>query len=180
MISSAKKILLVVSGSVSAFKALLIVSELSKAGHLVRCVLTRGGSQFLTPLAIESLSHEPVFQDEFKAGELYSHLELPKWADLILYCPASASLISRLAQGAGSDLASLIFLADNLKTPTFLAPAMNSNMFEHPLVKKNLQVLQDLGVHIIGPEEGILACGDIGVGRMSEPVDILKYMEEYL
>lgn len=177
---SKKKILLVISGSVSAFKSLSIVSELTKSGHIVRCILTRGGSHFLTPLAIESLSHQPVFQDEFKAGELYSHLDLPKWADLILYCPASANIISRLAQGAGSDLASLIFLADNLKTPTILAPAMNSNMFEHPLVKKNLQVLQDLGVHIIGPEAGLLACGECGLGRMSEPHEILEFMEEFL
>jgi len=177
---SQKNILVVISGSIAAFKSLEIVSDLTKRGHCVRSVLTRGGERFITPLSLEALSHQPVYRDEFESGEIYSHLELPAWADVILYGPASANLIGRLALGLGSDLASLVFLADRLQTPTLLAPAMNSNMYQHPLVQKNLKILEELGVGIIGPAEGDLACGERGPGRMSEPAQILEILEEYL
>ncbi|MBT3786116.1 hypothetical protein HOF92_14170 [bacterium] len=175
-----KKILLIISGSIAAVKSLELVSEVRKMGHEIRCVLTPGGEKFVTPLSLEALSHQKVLRDEFEEGQLYEHLDLPKWADLILYCPASANLISRLAQGLGSDLASLVFLADNLKTPTLLFPAMNSNMFQHPLVQKNLNVLRECSVKIVGPAEGILACGEEGPGRLLEVSQILDEIAEFL
>lgn len=178
--SRSKKILLCISGSISAYKAASLASALKKMGHKVKTVATESALKFIGAAALEGITGEPVLTDMFNPGYEIPHINLPDWADLIVLYPASAATLARLRIGLAEDLLSAIFLSNNFRKPYWICPAMNINMLEHPAVQENLKVLEQWGARIIDPDEGILACGTVGKGRAPEPVKLAKIIEEAL
>ena len=175
-----KKILLVICGGISAYKSLEIIRLLKKRGATVKSILTKSAKEFVTPLSVASLSQEKVYDDLFShenESEM-DHISLSRWSDLILVAPATANTISKLSTGSSDDLASTVILASN--KDVFLVPAMNVRMWEHPSTKENLQKLRTFGYTIIGPEIGDMACGEYGEGKMTEPLNIINYLDNYL
>ena len=175
-----KKILLVICGGISAYKSLEIIRLLKKRGATVKSILTKSAKEFVTPLSVASLSQEKVYDDLFShenESEM-DHISLSRWSDLILVAPATANTISKLSTGSSDDLASTVILASN--KDVFLVPAMNVRMWEHPSTKENLQKLRTFGCTIIGPEIGDMACGEYGEGKMTEPLNIINYLDNYL
>jgi phosphopantothenoylcysteine decarboxylase/phosphopantothenate--cysteine ligase len=172
-----RRILLVVSGGIAAYKAPELVRALVKNGHTVRCVLTEAAKQFVAPLALQAVSTEPVRSALFDLGEesRIGHIELADWAELAVVAPATADLLAKLAHGLADDLASTVLLAT--RAPLLVAPAMNVNMWSHPATQANLTTLRTRGVRFVGPEAGELACGWEGLGRMSEPAAIAAQIE---
>lgn len=169
---SNKRILLGITGGIAAYKSAELVRSLKKAGADVRVVMTNGAKEFITPLTLQALSGNPVhhtlLDPEAEAG--MGHIELAKWADLLLIAPASANFIARFAQGLGDDLLTTIGLAT--EAPLALAPAMNQAMWRDGTTQANIKRLQDIkgsNLHLFGPEDGTQACGDVGPGRMQEP-----------
>ncbi len=175
-----KKILLQVSGSIAAFKSVALTSMLVKEGFEVRVILSDGANQFVGPASFEGLTGNPVYFGNFEPGKMMAHIDLERWADLILLYPASAHSIAMLATGSGQTLLGAVFLAHEFKKPYLLAPAMNQAMWKHPALKTNLETLQSWGVKILPPTEGTLACGETGDGRLIEPADALKVIQEQL
>ncbi|HUX78766.1 MAG TPA: bifunctional phosphopantothenoylcysteine decarboxylase/phosphopantothenate--cysteine ligase CoaBC, partial [Alphaproteobacteria bacterium] len=173
-------VLLIISGSIAAYKGLEIIRLLRRKNISVKVVLTSGGAQFITPLSCAALSGEPVHSDLFSLTEEteMGHIRLAREADLVVVAPASADLIAKTAQGRADDLASAILLTT--KAPLFMAPAMNVEMWQHPATQANVTLLQKRGVAFMGPEEGELACGEIGYGKMSEPDFICAAISEKL
>ena len=171
---AAKSVLLIVGGGIAAYKALELVRLLVKSGIAVRPVLTRAGAEFVTPLSLAALAGEAVRQDLFSLDDEHKmgHIELSRAADLIVVVPATADFIAKAANGHASDLATTVLLATD--TPVLMAPAMNVRMWSHPATQRNLAVLKSDGVQMIGPDEGVMACGEFGPGRMAEPEAILK------
>ncbi len=167
-----KRIVLGVTGGIAAYKSAELVRLLKKAGADVHVVMTRGGREFITPLTLQALSGNPVHTDllDPAAEAAMGHIELARWADLVLVAPATADCIARLATGQADDLLTTLCLATN--APIALAPAMNQAMYRDPATQANLATLRARGVHLFGPAEGAQACGDTGPGRMLEPVDI--------
>ena len=175
-----KKILLIICGGIAAYKSLELIRILKKRGALVKTVLTKSGSEFITPLSIASLSQEKVYTNLFEVtnkSEL-DHISLSRWADIVLIAPATANIISKLSYGLSDDLASTIALASNKKI--FIAPAMNVRMWEHQSTKENISKIKEFGYQIIGPEIGDMACGEYGEGKMTEPENIISFLENYL
>ena len=175
-----KKILMIICGGIAAYKSLETIRILKKSGCKIKTILTKSSKEFVTPLSIASLSKGKVYDDLFSIeneSEM-DHIALSRWADLILVEPATANTISKLAKGSSEDLASTVILASN--KPIFLVPAMNIRMWEHPSTKKNLDVLKNYSYKIIGPEIGEMACGEYGEGKMTEPVDIVNRINDYL
>lgn len=168
-----KKILLIISGGIAAYKALELIRLIGKAGGTVTTILTRGGAQFITPLSAGALSGQPVYTDLFslKDETEMGHIRLSREADLIVVAPASASLMARMAHGLADDLASTVLLATD--KPVLIAPAMNPAMWENPATQANLPLLNKRGIELIGPGTGDTACGETGVGRMAEPEEIM-------
>ena len=175
-----KKILLVICGGISAYKSLEIIRLLKKRGATVKSILTKSAKEFVTPLSVASLSQGKVYDDLFShenESEM-DHISLSRWSDLILVAPTTANTISKLSTGSSDDLASTVILASN--KDVFLVPAMNVRMWEHPSTKENLQKLRTFGYTIIGPEIGDMACGEYGEGKMTEPLNIINYLDNYL
>jgi phosphopantothenoylcysteine decarboxylase len=174
------RILLGVCGSIAAYRAADLASQLTKAGHQVTCILTRGASQFITPLTLQTLSRHPVIEDLFaeKDGWQPGHIQLADQADLLLIAPASANVLAALAGGFAHDALSAIALAT--RAPILLAPAMNGNMWTHPATRRNVDTLKTWGARFVSPAEGLLACGYEGVGRLAELADILAAVESLL
>ena len=174
-----KKILLIICGGISAYKSLEIVRSLKKSGVKIKTILTKNAKKFVTPLSVVSLSQEKVYDDLFssKSEAEMDHISLSRWADVILVAPATANTISKLSTGSSDDLASAVMLAAD--KDIFLTPAMNVRMWEHPLTKENLNKLKNFGYKIIGPEIGDMACGEFGEGKMTEPDEIIKQIENY-
>ena len=172
-----RRILLIVSGGIAAYKAPELVRALVKNGNAVRCVTTPAASQFVAPLALQAVSGEPVRSALFDLGEesRIGHIELADWAELVVIAPATADLLAKAAHGLADDLASTLLLAT--RAPVLAAPAMNVNMWSHAATQATLATLRARGVHFIGPEAGELACGWEGVGRMSEPSAIAAQVE---
>ena len=173
--SSGKTILLGVTGSIAAFKAADIASQLVKLGHQVNVIMTDESQEFITPLTLQTLSRQPVItrlsdeEDSWQPG----HIQLADSADLLLIAPATANVIAKLAHGLADDALSSIALA--VRAPVLIAPAMNGNMWQHVATQNNVQTLTDRGVQFIGPEkEGMLACGYEGVGRLVPVEDIVS------
>ena len=169
-----KKILLIISGGISAYKSLEIIRLLKKRGATVKSILTKSAKEFVTPLSVASLSQEKVYDNLFShenESEM-DHISLSRWSDLILVAPATANTISKLSTGSSDDLASTVILASDKEV--FLVPAMNVRMWEHPSTKENLQKLKSIGYQIIGPEIGDMACGEYGEGKMTEPMNIIN------
>ncbi len=164
-----RTILLGVTGSIAAFRAADIASQLTKAGHDVFCVMTRDATRFITPLTLQTLSRHPVTTDLFEDGEgnwRPSHLALADTADMLLIAPATANVMAKLAMGLADDALSTIALAIRPAARLVIAPAMNGKMWHHPATVANAQVLQSRGAEFIGPDAGMLACGYEGMGRL--------------
>jgi phosphopantothenoylcysteine decarboxylase/phosphopantothenate--cysteine ligase len=175
-----KRILLIVGGGIAAYKSLELVREIRKRGGSVRCILTKAGEQFVTPLSLSSLSGDKVY------GELFSltdeaemgHIELSRAADLLVVAPATADLMAKAANGLANDLASTALLATD--KPVLYAPAMNVRMWLHPATQRNVARLKQDGASFAGPDEGEMACGEFGPGRMAEPAAIADAVERAL
>ena len=177
---ASKKILLIICGGISAYKSLEIIRLLKKKGATVKTILTKSAKEFVTPLSVVSLSQGKVYDDLFShenESEM-DHISLSRWSDLILVAPTTANTISKLSTGSSDDLASTVILASDKKI--FLVPAMNVRMWEHLSTKENLQKLKSFGYQIIGPEIGDMACGEYGEGKMTEPMNIINYIDDYL
>ena len=177
---SGKSILLIISGGIAAYRSLELIRRLRERGASVRCVLTKGGAEFVTPLSVAALSEEKVYQDLFSLTDEseMGHIRLSREADLIVVAPASADLLAKMANGHSDDLASTVLLATDKKV--LIAPTMNVRMWEHPAVKRNVAQLEADGVLRVGPGSGELACGETGSGRMAEPLDIVSAIEKIL
>ena len=169
-----KNILLIISGGIAAVKTPDLIRKLTQAGARVIPVLTRSGAQFITPLSIAALAGSKVYIDLFDLTDEaeMGHIELSRSADLILVAPATAHIMAKMAQGLADDLASTLLLATD--TPVMIAPSMNVRMWDHAATQRNLTTLQADGVHMIGPNEGEMACGEFGFGRMAEVPEILQ------
>lgn len=167
-----KSILLVISGGIAAYKSLELIRLIKKAGGSVRCILTKGGEQFVTPLSVSALCEEEVYTDlwSLKDETEMGHIRLSREADIIVIAPATANLIAQMAHGRADDLASTALLASD--KPALIAPAMNVRMWENPATQENIAKLTEYGHTIIGPNEGDMACGEYGMGRMLEPDEI--------
>ena len=172
------RILLVVGGGIAAYKACELVRMIRKAGGEVTCVLTRGGAEFVTPMALAALSGNKVYtslfdlKDEVEMG----HIELSRAADLIVVCPATADLMAKMAAGIADDLATTLILATD--KPVIAVPAMNVKMWQHGATQRNADWLRQAGVKVMDPDEGTMACGETGPGRLPEPVAILRYIAD--
>ncbi len=168
-----KRILLIVGGGIAAYKACELVRLIRRAGGSVRCVLTAGGAQFVTPMTLAALSEQPVhtslwdLKDEVEMG----HIQLSREADLVVVCPATADLMAKMAAGIADDLATTLLLATD--KPVLACPAMNVRMWQHAATVRNVARLRDDGVAILDPDEGEMACGEYGPGRLPEPETIL-------
>lgn len=168
-----------VTGGIAAYKAAELVSLLTKQGHAVRCLMTQAAGQFITPLTLQTLSGNKVYTDLFNLHEepewQVEHVGLAHWADCILIVPASADFLGKVAHGLADDLLSTCVMAT--KAPVYFALAMNDQMYANPLVQRNIQLLREVGYHFIEPEEGALACGMSGKGRMAAPQKIASMLE---
>jgi phosphopantothenoylcysteine decarboxylase / phosphopantothenate---cysteine ligase len=174
-----KKILLIICGGISAYKSLELLRLFKKKGAQVKTILTKSAKEFVTPLSIASLSQEKVYEDLFdhKNESEMDHISLSRWSDVVIVSPATANTISKLSNGSSEDLASTVILASD--KDIFLTPAMNVRMWEHPSTKSNLKKLKSFGYKIIGPDIGDMACGEFGEGKMTEPKEILKEVDNY-
>lgn len=177
--SNAKRVLLIVSGGIAAYKSLEVIRRLRERGIAVRCILTAGGAQFVTPLSLSAISGDKVY------GELFSltdeaemgHIQLSRDADLLLVAPATADILARMAQGLANDLATTALLATD--KPVMVAPSMNVRMWTHPATQANLASLKARGTLFVGPNEGDMACGEYGPGRLAEPDEIVTAVEGF-
>lgn len=168
-----KHILCVITGSIAAYKTLDVIRLLQQQHCNVTCVLTKSAKEFITPLSVASITGNAVYDDLFslKDESEMGHIQLSRQSDLILVAPASANIIAKMAHGLADDLASTVLLAAD--KPIFVAPAMNSKMWQHPAVQRNISLMQADGAQLIAPEEGELACGEFGQGRMASPQAIV-------
>ena len=175
-----KTIVLGITGCIAAYKACEIVSRLKKEGANVKVIMTQHAMEFVQPLSFETLSGNRVITDLFDRDFEFDvkHVSLAKEADLFVIAPATANVIGKLANGLADDMLTTTYLA--CKAPKIVCPAMNTNMYENEQFEENLQTLKKKGVHIIEPIEGRLACGDVGKGKMAEPVDILEEIVDLL
>lgn len=174
-----RKIIIGVCGGIAAYKSAELVRLLQKAGADVRVIMTQGAQAFITPLTLQALSghsvHTELLDEEAERG--MGHIELARWADAIIVAPAAAETLSSLNAGAANNLLTTVCLASS--APIFLAPAMNQQMWAQPATQQNISALVAKGFHMIGPESGEQACGDIGSGRMSEPSDIVNVVDSF-
>ena len=175
-----KRILLIIGGGIAAFKSLDLIRRLRERGATVVPVLTNAAEQFVTPLSVSALAAEKVYRDLFNLTDEaeMGHIELSRDADLIVVAPATADLMAKMAGGHADDLASTILMATDKRV--LIAPSMNVRMWEHAATQRNLVTLQDDGVLVVGPNEGDMACGEYGPGRMAEPMEIVAAVESAL
>ena len=175
-----KRILLIVGGGIAAYKALELTRLLRKAGLGVRPILTAAGAEFVTPLSLSALAEDKVYSELFSLTDEaeMGHIELSRSADLVVVAPATADLMAKAAQGLANDLASTTLLATD--KPVLMAPAMNVRMWEHAATQRNLEMLKADGVSFVGPDEGAMACGEYGPGRMAEPAAIFQAIMQML
>ena len=168
------RIILGVTGSIAAYKAADLASQLTKAGHGVTCVLTKSALEFVTPLTLGTLSKNPVITDLFaeKEGWQPGHIQLADEADLLLIAPATANILASMANGFAHDALTAIALAT--RAPILIAPAMNGKMWQHPATQKNVETLRGFGAQFVEPASGMLACGYEGVGRLAEVETIIE------
>ncbi|MEL7490379.1 MAG: bifunctional phosphopantothenoylcysteine decarboxylase/phosphopantothenate--cysteine ligase CoaBC [Pseudomonadota bacterium] len=176
---SDRSILLIIGGGVAAYKSLELIRELSRRGVATRAILTKGGAEFITPLSVSSLSGDKCYTDLFDLTDEaeMGHIELSRSANLIVVAPATADLMAKAANGLANDLASTALLATD--KPVMMAPAMNVRMWEHAATQRNLETLIGDGVMMVGPDEGDMACGEYGPGRMAEPSAIADAIENH-
>ncbi|WP_207941310.1 phosphopantothenoylcysteine decarboxylase [Enterococcus sp. DIV2402] len=177
-----KRILLGVSGSISAYKSADLTNELTKLGYEVDVMMTKSSQAFITPLTLQSLSKRPIHTDVMEeiVPEKINHIELAKQADLFIVAPASANIIGKLAHGLADDLISTVALALPFDVPKIVAPAMNTNMYLNPLMQKNLAILKEVGYKEITPRQSLLACGDFGTGALATVETIVAQVKATL
>lgn len=172
------KILFQFTGSIAAFKACSLVSMLIKAGHDVQTVATKSAFEFVGRATLEGLTGKATVSDMYEPGRPMDHINLAREADLILLCPATANSINKLAAGIAEDLIGTLFLANNFQKPYWVVPAMNTQMYEHPATQDALKKLKSWGARIFDTQDGRLACGEIGSGKMVEPEEVFKEIEK--
>lgn len=177
---SPSKILFILSGSISAYKACEALSRLVQAGHTVRAVATPSALRFVGAATLEGLTGQPVATELWTAGRAMEHVHLTRWADLVLVCPATANQLNRLAAGLADDLPGALFLASERTTPWLLAPAMNPEMWRHPATRAAVERLREWGVRCLPVGHGRTACGETGEGRLAEAGDIVLAVEQML
>ncbi|MEM7329156.1 MAG: bifunctional phosphopantothenoylcysteine decarboxylase/phosphopantothenate--cysteine ligase CoaBC [Pseudomonadota bacterium] len=177
---SDKRILLIIGGGIAAYKSLELIRELSRRGISSRCIVTKGGQEFVTPLSVSALSGEKVFTELFDLDDEadMGHIQLSRSADLVVVCPATADLMAKAAAGLANDLASTTLLATD--KPVLMVPAMNVRMWEHAATQRNVETLRGDGVRVMDPDEGAMACGEFGPGRLPEPLTIADRIEALL
>ena len=177
---SSTRILLVIGGGIAAYKAAELVRLIRRDGASVTCVLTEGGSHFVTPLTLAALSENAVHTTlwDLKNEVEMGHIQLSRQADLVVVCPATADLMARMAAGMADDLATTLLLATD--KPVMAVPAMNVRMWQHAATVANVATLRARGVHVMDPDEGAMACGEFGPGRLPEPPAIMDAIREYL
>ena len=175
-----KHILLIIGGGIAAFKSLDLIRRLRERGATVTPVLTRAGEEFVTPLSVSALAGQRLYRDLFDLGDEaeMGHIQLSRVADLVVVAPATADLMAKMAGGLANDLASTLLLATD--TPVMIAPAMNVRMWEHAATQRNLATLRGDGITVVGPNDGDMACGEFGPGRISEPLEIVAAIEARL
>lgn len=174
-----KRILLVIAGGIAAYKSLDLIRRLRERGASVRAILTRGGAEFVTPLSVAALSEEKVYTDLFSLDDEseMGHIRLSREADLLLVAPATADILAKMAAGIADDLATTALLATN--KPVMAAPTMNVEMWNHKATQENVAKLRARGIITVGPGSGDLACGEVGSGRMAEPLEIIAQIEHF-
>ena len=174
-----KKIVLGITGSISAYKSCLIIRELIKSGAEVQVVITPAGKEFITPITLSALTHKPVVSEFFsqKDGTWNSHVDLGLWADVMVIAPCTAATLGKMANGVADNMLITTYLS--MKAPVFIAPAMDLDMYKHPSTLKNIETLRSFGNHIIEPGSGFLASGLEGKGRMEEPENIVKALADF-
>jgi phosphopantothenoylcysteine decarboxylase/phosphopantothenate--cysteine ligase len=175
-----KRVLLIVSGGIAAYKALELIRLLRKAGCAVTAVLTRAGAEFVTPLSLQVLTETKVYTDLFSLTDEseMGHIQLSRAADLVVVAPASANILAQMTQGLASDLPTTLLLATDKRV--LVAPAMNVRMWDHPATIANMALLRSRGVAVVGPDQGVMACNEFGFGRLAEPASILAAIEALL
>ncbi|MEM6310064.1 MAG: bifunctional phosphopantothenoylcysteine decarboxylase/phosphopantothenate--cysteine ligase CoaBC [Pseudomonadota bacterium] len=174
------RILLIIGGGIAAYKSLDLIRRLKERGAAVTPVLTRAAEEFVTPLSVSALAGEKAYRDLFDLTDEaeMGHIQLSRVADLVVVAPATADLMAKMAQGLAGDLASTLLLATD--TPVLIAPAMNVRMWDHAATQRNVMTLKDDGIGFVGPNEGDMACGEFGPGRMAEPLEIVAAVETAL
>lgn len=175
-----KKILIIMTGSIAAYKACGILSGLKQKNHELEVIMTPSCLKFIGAATVEGLTGKSPVIDMYEPGRVMDHIHLQRWADLILVAPATAHFINRLAVGIGDDLATTLFLAHDFQKPFLIAPAMNTKMYLHPLTQKAMTDLKKMGVEILESASGVLACGEMGWGRLLEPSSIVQEVEKKL
>ncbi len=174
-----KNILLGVTGGIAAYKSAVLVRRLKDAGYAVRVIMTAGAQAFVTPLTFQALSgesvHTSLLDPDAEAG--MGHIELARWADLLLVAPASANALARIAAGSADDLLTTVILAT--PAPVMVAPAMNQQMWQNAITQRNLQILRDYKINVIEPDSGSQACGDVGAGRLPEPEELVQIVQRH-
>lgn len=178
-ILTTRSVLLIISGGIAAYKSLELIRLLKKEGADVRVILTKGGEQFVTPLSVSALAENPVYTDlwSLKDESEMGHIRLSREADVIIVAPASANMIAKMANGIADDLASTTLLASN--KPIIISPAMNPEMWAKPSTQRNIQTLEQDGVHVLAPNAGEMACGETGTGRMPEAAELLQVIKDF-
>src|SRR4051812_3997616 len=173
-------ILFILTGSIACYKACDAISQLVQRGHRVRTAATAAASKFVGPATLEGLTREKVATDIFAEGAALDHIELARWADLVIVCPATANTLNRMAAGLADDLAGALLLAHDWKKPLLVAPAMNPAMWTHPATAASVARLREWGVRFIEVGAGRTACGEVGEGRLAEPDEIVAAVEAAL
>ena len=172
-------ILIAISGSISAYKIADVVSELGKAGHQVQCILTKSATEFVSPLVLETLSGRKARFEQFGPDVSGTeHIDFARWADLMVFAPASANMLARLALGLADDLPSTVALAS--EAPILIAPAMNTVMWDKPIVQQHLRTLVERGAQVVAPGSGLLACGEVGMGKLAPVASLVAAIEAAL
>lgn len=172
-----RNILFMISGSIAAYKACDIISKLKQAGYNIQVVCTEAALKFVGVASLEALSGRPVLWKMFEPNHMLDHIHLAKWAELGILCPATANSIQKLAHGLADNLVSCLYLASDPRKPFFIAPAMNQQMFAHPAIEAGLTLLTKRGATIIPPAFGRQACGDVGTGRLADPMTIIDFIK---
>ncbi len=176
-----KNIILGITGSIAAYKAADIANTLTKEGHSVHVIMTKAAMEFITPLTLQTLTKNKVHTDQFAPyiPSEVEHISLAQKADLFLVAPASADFIAKVAAGIADDMLTTVLLAAR-NIPIFVAPAMNTAMYENPITQRNIKMLTEFGFQFIEPREALLACGDLGKGALAETEDILSQVRKAL
>lgn len=174
------RVLFLMSGSIAAYKACHVISRLMQRGHELEIVASPWALEFVGEATLEGLTGRPVHQSMFGSGAHMSHIHLVRWADLVIVCPATANTINKLANGIGDDLMTTLFLAHDFSKPWLIAPAMNTKMYHHPVTRESVQRLSQMGCRILETASGVLACGEIGDGKLLDPELLLESIESEL